>query len=245
MTPRIFFTADWHLNHTNIIKYTGRVEFMSFSEQDEFKQFKPATPSGVRRVHTYSRETVKDFQISPGTLHRMNSAIIDRVNEVVRPEDTLVNLGDIGFFRTKEEALVWLRKINCKNWVVIFGNHDKRRLLLDTFLNMSDKTINVIGGYESDAKVYHEWVCKWHGQSIVCSHFPLASWDREHYGTWNLHGHCHGSYYNPACHSKQLDVGVDLHAFYPVSFEEVKAELTGAKAWTLNMSGPTLSEQGT
>ena len=58
------------------------------------------------------------------------------------------------------------------------------------------------------------------GQFVVVCHYALRTWERAHYGSWNLHGHSHGTL-EPV--GKQMDVGVDSHHFRPVSFEVVKA----------------------
>lgn len=61
-------------------------------------------------------------------------------------------------------------------------------------------------------------------QRIVMCHYALRSWDRMHYGAWQLHGHSHGNL-GPSP-GKQLDVGVDCEevtpALRPLSYQEVK-----------------------
>jgi hypothetical protein len=34
-------------------------------------------------------------------------------------------------------------------------------------------------------------------QPIALCHYPLLSWDRQYYGAWMLHGHCHGTLIYP------------------------------------------------
>jgi len=62
------------------------------------------------------------------------------------------------------------------------------------------------------------------GPLVLC-HFPLLRWNRQHYGALHLHGHCHGTL-PPS--PLTLDVGVDGHAFFPYSEEEVFDVILGS-----------------
>lgn len=62
-------------------------------------------------------------------------------------------------------------------------------------------------------------------QQIIMTHYPILSWNRAHYGSWHLHGHCHGSlmksnqdYYK----RKVIDVGCNVIDYTPASYEEIK-----------------------
>ena len=62
-------------------------------------------------------------------------------------------------------------------------------------------------------------------QQIIMTHYPILSWNRAHYGSWHLHGHCHGSlmksnqdYYK----RKVMDVGCNVIDYTPASYEEIK-----------------------
>ncbi|GAA4273735.1 hypothetical protein U6A24_02640 [Aquimarina gracilis] len=52
-------------------------------------------------------------------------------------------------------------------------------------------------------------------------HYPLMSWKGKYSGSFHLFGHSHGTLkgFN---RKKSLDVGVDCHDFYPISYEEVR-----------------------
>jgi calcineurin-like phosphoesterase family protein len=54
--------------------------------------------------------------------------------------------------------------------------------------------------------------------AITLCHYPLAVWDRKHYGAWHLHGHSHGSY---RAEGYIIDVGVDCMGFYPIALSTV------------------------
>jgi len=158
-----WFTADPHINHTNIIRYSNR-----------------------------------PFE----TVEEMNGTIIDNWNARVKPGDRVFFLGDLGMFRSTEDATKVVRSLNGQKFF-IFGNHDRKHIR------------NSEGWQEKD---YYRRM-KINGQVIVMFHYPLLTWDRSHYGSWMLHGHCHGSL--QPTNQPRLDVGVDVHGFVPINFDEV------------------------
>ena len=58
---------------------------------------------------------------------------------------------------------------------------------------------------------------------LVLFHYPMLTWDRAHYGSWHLHGHCHGSL-DPKFVSTRMDVGWDVWR-RPISYEDIKRHL--------------------
>ena len=82
----IYFIADTHFNHENIIKYCNR----PFKNTEE-----------------------------------MNEYIIKKWNSVVKSEDIVYHLGDVGF-GTIDELKKLLAKLNGTK-ILVMGNHDVRR----------------------------------------------------------------------------------------------------------------------
>jgi calcineurin-like phosphoesterase family protein len=196
----IWFSSDHHFGHRNIIKYLSR-PFMTQEEKKEFEKAK-------------TRYEVKKVRISNETIALHDDTLIDNINECVMPNDTLYHLGDfcMGSF---EQVKKYRNRINCKNVYLIKGNHDKLR-------HSEYKRLFV--------KVKDLWTIKWQGQKIVLCHYPMLRWDCGHYGSWQLYGHCHGtltSYLeeHDLTNLLSMDVGVDSHSYYPVSFEQIKGEM--------------------
>jgi calcineurin-like phosphoesterase family protein len=194
----VFFTADLHLGHGNIIKHTGR-PFLSPDEQTSLA-------AGLLS------------KIAPASIARMNSALIDEINSVVGPNDTLWVLGDFTLDKL-EEAQRFRDRIICRDLRLVWGNHD-RGSIAPLFTETHDLV-----------KV------RVNGQKIVLCHYAMATWDGAHKGTWHLYGHSHANaeaWLDAAMPGRRsMDVGVDNIArltgrFRPVSFEEI-AEWIGSR----------------
>lgn len=132
----------------------------------------------------------------------MDAVMIERWNSVVKPRDQVYHLGDFSFSK-KLRTLDILNSLNGQVHLVR-GNHDHKRIkasVSDCFVWTKD---------------YYE--LRLDNQLFVLSHYPMVSWNKSYYGSYMLHGHCHGTL--PA-DGRRLDVGVDTHDFVPWSIDEV------------------------
>jgi calcineurin-like phosphoesterase family protein len=159
-----YFSADWHLGHSNIIKYCNR-PFISREEE------------GLLSLVQSGSVPMKELKISRETTDRMTDSIIENTNAVVGENDSLVLLGDFCWTpvnNRREIAREYLKRINCRNVFLIWGNHDDRRALSGLFNACYDQYIFTVDG-----------------QKIFTSHYPCRSWDRSTHGSWMLYGHVH------------------------------------------------------
>lgn len=149
------------------------------------------------------------------TVEDMNDAIIENINNLVKPGDHLYHLGDVAFGRGPKQIIEFRERIQCKNIFVFPGNHDYR-------LYKDVKMQSLFNKVRLKARM------KINGQLIVMQHFPELIWDMHNHGAWMLHGHCHGSLRGPSIDDvynsrKIMDVGMDAHPeFRPFHFDEVK-----------------------
>lgn len=155
------------------------------------------------------------------SIEEMDSILIDRWNEVVKPEDTVYYLGDLSLNRYWNTVLVnYISKLN-GNIILIPGSHD-------TWLNDTERNFQFMGSnrffIEKPILSVENILPKVNGFSvpIVLCHYSLRSWDRSHYGSWHLFGHHHG---NLEPYGMSFDIGVDCWDFYPVSFEQVREKM--------------------
>jgi calcineurin-like phosphoesterase family protein len=180
----IYFTADHHFGHTNIIKYVSR--------------------------------PFKSVEI-------MDSEMISRWNEVVKPDDTVYHLGDFTL-GNKCTARNYFKQLN-GNIFVVPGGHDKRWIdaHIENVVVLPKLYMTNIGGL---------------GLITMC-HYPMYSWERSHYGSLHLHGHCHGTIGMISCSGdinlpprtrkgSRIDVGVDNHDFYPINIDRIR-EILGER----------------
>ncbi len=104
-----WFTADLHLGHGNIIKYSNR-PFMTPEEQERAR----VDPRG-------------SWALSFETITKHDEALITAINSRVAEHDILWILGDF-CFRDVEKAKQYRSRIRCKHVKLVWGNHDSFKL---------------------------------------------------------------------------------------------------------------------
>ena len=184
MNQQLWFTADHHFGHANIIRYCNR-PFASVEEMD--------------------------------------AALIRRWNELVGPHDVVYHLGDFTLQAlSKFEVVVWQLNGHLK---IVPGSHDHRWL---TQFRADDPELHTAPGHPVTllpplvSLALSNLRTDGYSQVIVLCHYALRVWDRAHYGAWHLYGHSHG--HLPSL-GLSLDVGVDCHAYRPLSLTEVAEKL--------------------
>lgn len=172
---------------------------MSIGEQNELKRIEDM-PDGQPKSTLY-----KQFRMSPESIAWMDKVIFMNINNDVQADDTLYLLGDFAFVKTHEQAKAYRDRINCKNVILIWGNHDNRELLAGLFQGYYDLL---------DIKVQ--------GQRITLGHYPMWAWNCSHRNSFSCYGHVHSTLGSlPGTFS--CDVGVDAWHFHPVSFDQLKS----------------------
>ena len=157
-----------------------------------------------------------------------NDALIAKINEVVRPQDTLIHLGDFCLNITPPEFEEILRRINCNNILYIWGNHNSciRRMYEETLAGEYQRNDIEVYPYAVGKITYLGYYKELivNGYMIVIHHYPHQIFNQMQKGAWQLSGHSH--YTNPTTQlehpdNKILDVGWDGHG-KPLSFPEIQ-----------------------
>tara|TARA_R100000656_G_scaffold122253_2_gene97747 strand:- start:962 stop:1534 length:573 start_codon:yes stop_codon:yes gene_type:complete len=170
-----------------------------------------STPFVTSDLHFFHKNVVA-YCNRPWTIEEQTEQLIQRWNAKVGVNDIVYHLGDFAFVNRKQiqKVLGVLDQLNGDKRFIM-GNHDSRTMWREI------EQLHL--GSIAWVKDYHSMVID--GHKVIMSHYPFASWDRMHHGSFMLHGHCHGSYQGDG---KILDVGIDNHPEHQVwSWEEIKA----------------------
>lgn len=151
------------------------------------------------------------------TVEEMDEEMIRRWNEKISPNDTVYYLGD---FTLKDRHFA-NKIISRLNGTIHFitGSHDWQWLNSDWMLQ---PTRGIWEGPYISLELSETENPKY-PLVIALFHYPIAVWDRSHYGAWHLYGHVHHKDF--ILPGFAMNVGVDHHNFYPVSYDEVKQHM--------------------
>lgn len=159
-SSNIWFTSDTHYAHTNICRGVSR-----WGNHDEDGNFE------------VSVSATRDFP----DLEVMNDLMVDNINNNVDENDYLIHLGDWSFGGI-ERVTEFREKVNCKNIVLILGNHDhhiqREKHLQKLFTHVT---------HYDELKVTH----KHDSHRFILCHYPIISWNGQREKTMMLHGHQH------------------------------------------------------
>lgn len=145
------------------------------------------------------------------SLQHMDDSMIENWNKVVKPGDLVYHLGDFALVRQPHDVYDKYSKHLNGQKILVYGNHDRWK---KTKHPSNYGFVKIVPYLEIEIKE----------QKITLCHYAMKTWNGSHRGRWNLHGHSHGSLPRDyACH--QLDVGVDVWGYTPVSFDRIKAEM--------------------
>lgn len=139
---------------------------------------------GHKNILKFSRDT----RIGE-TVDEMNEKMIEIWNSQVALTDTVYCLGDFSFMDPVRTEKV-LKRLNGRLHL-IRGNHEH-------WINATTAQ------YFEWIKDYYE--LKMGDKKVVMFHFPIAEFNKMHWGAYHLHGHTHGSYTHPG---RGFDVGID------------------------------------
>jgi calcineurin-like phosphoesterase family protein len=140
-----------------------------------------------------------------GSVAEMDEAMVARWNEVVGADDEVWHLGDFAVRQSAARMAELLDNLAGTKHVIV-GNND------------GPATTGLPGW----ASVQHYAELEQDGTPLVLCHYPLRSWHRMGRGAINLHGHSHGRL---AALPRQVDVGVDVFDFRPVTLAEIRDHL--------------------
>ena len=164
----------------------------------------------------------KEFILKPRgfeTVEEHNKAIIERHNSMVSPEDTVYVLGDcaLGGAEGLQQAIECIRQMNGKKYLAI-GNHD------------SDAKIEAFREAELFEAIQFAYRIRYRKCEYLMTHYPTMVWNKDDpKPVWNIHGHDHDeTIFHETGHN--YDVCMEAHNCYPVSLEQIHADIKAHRA---------------
>ncbi len=154
------------------------------------------------------------------SVEEMNEVMIERWNEVVKPDDVVIHLGDVALGKIAE-SLPLIGRLNGHK-VLVPGNHDRifsgeKEKQRERFLPEYEKVFQKV--HAEKVWVKFKGVNEW----AIASHFPYEgdSHGNDRHadkrpldnGLPLIHGHVHDKWLT---NGRMLNVGVDVQDFRPV-----------------------------
>ncbi|WP_267389548.1 metallophosphoesterase family protein [Sphingomonas sp. GC_Shp_3] len=152
-------------------------------------------------THFGDHRTINIWKRPFANIAEMDALILERWNATVTPEDEVWHLGDVA--RRPADVAGWLARLNGRKHLLRGNNDSDTTLAADGWASVGD-----YAEIELD------------GRKLVLCHYPFRSWNGQHRGSLNLHGHSHGRL-KPM--PRQYDVGVDVHEYTPATLAAVLA----------------------
>lgn len=162
--------------------------------------------------HHFGHKKILEYCDRPfGSVDTMDAVMIKYWNETVPEDGHVYHLSDLTL---GEDADKYINKLNGTIYILNTSWHHDKRWLPRT----RHPRLKKIGALTVlDTVINRELV------TITLCHYPLAIWDKKHYGAWHLHGHSHGNYHGEG---KIIDVGVDSWHFRPVSLSRIALRMS-------------------
>lgn len=145
-------------------------------------------------------------------------------------------LGDTIFGHMADERLLKLfNRLTFKELYILPGNHQAGYKQLLNSCDGNNIKAQLVDGYEKTIHFvpnYLEVVVN--GQAIVCSHFPILSWNAQAKGSYHLFAHVHGNLGRSELGRLYLSTGLNYEVSvevnpFPLTFGEIRAIMRSKK----------------
>lgn len=139
----------------------------------------------------------------------MSETILSNILKVDNEKNTLIFLGD-WTWNMAAGFEIWEKIKSTK--VFVKGNHDKE------FLRLYGHRLNCL-----ITPLYEN---KFGGKDITFSHYPMLTFNKSHFGAYNIYGHHHGnSLIREKFPGKRIDAGVESWNYSPVHIDTLLEKL--------------------
>ncbi|MGK2861892.1 MAG: hypothetical protein ACSLE0_08155 [Chitinophagaceae bacterium] len=173
-------------------------------------------------THFFHSNIIKYCDRPFANSHEMNKTIVENWNKVVPKDAIIFHLGDVSLTAVPKVLNDLLHKLNGTKFLVI-GNHEKDALGKEYIREHWGGIYDIAEIFVPDEEITYK------EQHIVMCHYPMITWNAAHRGSWSLFGHVHGGLSNKGIIQhppSSMDVGVDCHNYTPISYQQVKEQIT-------------------
>jgi len=194
----LFWTADLHIGHRNVVIHANRGNFVSPNPN-----YDPTIPKNFKT----------NWPVNVDIEAHDNWIIDDVWNSVVGKKDHVIIAGDFIW----KNHMKYLARLHGKK-ILIIGNHDKISQWFRGTFESAEWTFDAYVDADTEtARKYPQQFSEIHTElhrtfdktkRIIGSHCPYITWPGIYKGSYNIHGHCHGrlSEYEDTL---RTDVGID------------------------------------
>ena len=161
-------------------------------------------------THFGHAQALARFRRPFASVKEMNDAMIARWNESVGADDEVWHLGDFAI-NLAGPALSRIFNALAGRKHLVRGNND-------------GTATTALRGWAS-IRDYAEIDVE--GTHLVLCHYPFRTWNGMYKGALNLHGHSHGQLKGLP---RQIDVGVDVWDFRPVTLAQIRGRRAARRA---------------
>lgn len=173
--------------------------------------------------HHFGHKNIIKYANRPfQSVEEMNAELIRRWNTKITNDDIVYHLGDMIWKENQnEETELIYRELNYKELYRIPGNHDPVKN--NGTWDLRDlKKIPYFGENKKVILCQRLVDININNKSFTLCHYPLLSWNRSHYGSFQLFGHHHGDLNDKDILAQtQIDVSVETNNYYPYSLEDI------------------------
>jgi calcineurin-like phosphoesterase family protein len=149
------------------------------------------------------------------SLESMDNLILERFGDTVKDKSNFYFAGDLSWSPKATRRFFDLVHKKGINFYWALGNHERSRKDYKDFIPDCHCIQHIL-----DIKI--------EGQPITICHYPMISWNKSHYGAWQLFGHHHEhkpggtpSRLAALTLGKQLNINLEFHDYKPWNFQEI------------------------
>lgn len=160
-------------------------------------------------------DNIRRFSNRPfASLEEMEASCVAECQAKLRPGDRFIYLGDLHWAKNPHPIDSFLQKILTPQVQFFFvrGNHDYQ---IDKVRKLADEH----GKYKITL-IKEIFEFQYGDNFIVCSHYPLLSWNKDKYGSYMFHGHTHGRIQDLNKGMKRVDIEYDTTKSWLVSIDD-------------------------